>query len=290
MTHSAKKPVNTQIPVQLNKNEFEEFILPSLSMPKRGPMCKIGYWKVFNFILKVLYTGMQWKDLPIEKMENGKPEIHYTVIFKQYGNWSDDGSLLRSFEASVQHLFAAGKLDLSVLHGDGTNTVAKKGGDGIGYSGHKHQRGEKVVAIVDNNGYILAPYTIAPVNINDCILLPNSLAHLSNIARTIGFSIKGSMLNLDGAFDSGKNRNLIFNRGMVPNIPENKRNRKKTKRGRKRLFDAAVHQLRLTVERTFAWEDKFKRLLLRFERIQSRHFTFKLLAYTMINIRQFCQP
>jgi hypothetical protein len=32
-----------------------------------------------------------------------------------------------------------------------------------------------------------------------------------------------------------------------------------------RLFDAAIHSLRLCVERTFAWEDKFKRLLLRFE-------------------------
>jgi hypothetical protein len=28
--------------------------------------------------------------------------------------------------------------------------------------------------------------------------------------------------------------------------------------------------LRMRVERTFAWEDKFKRLLLRFERIQQR--------------------
>jgi len=49
MTHSAKKPLNTRIPVQLNETEFEEFVLPSLSMPKRGPRCKIGYWKVFNF-------------------------------------------------------------------------------------------------------------------------------------------------------------------------------------------------------------------------------------------------
>ena len=49
-------------------------------------------------------------------------------------------------------------LDLSVLHGDGIrNTVAKKGGDGIGYSaGHKHQKGEKILAIVDNNGFMLA--------------------------------------------------------------------------------------------------------------------------------------
>ena len=190
----------------------------------------------------------------------------------------------------MQYLCGKKKLDVSVLHGDGSITAAKKGGDGIGYSGHKHQRGEKVLAIVDNNGYVIAPYTIAPANKNDCILLPDSLGHLSRVARKIGFSIKGSILNLDGVFDSKKNRKHIFNRGMTPNIPENKRNRKKTKRGRKRLFDKAIHELRLTVERTFAWEDKFKRLLLRFERIQSRHFAFKLLAYTMINIRQFCQP
>ncbi len=94
MKRSTTKPVYTEIPVQLNKIEFEEFILPHLSMPKRGPRCKIGYWKVFNYILKVLYTGMQWKELPIEKEEHGEPEIHHTVIFKQYGNWSDDGSLL----------------------------------------------------------------------------------------------------------------------------------------------------------------------------------------------------
>ena len=76
---------------------------------------------------------------------------------------------------------------------------------------------------------------------------------------------------------------------MVPNIPENKRNRKKTKRGRKRLFDKATHELRLAVERTFAWEDKFKRVLIRFETKQSRHFGFKLLAYTLINLRHICE-
>jgi len=44
----------------------------------------------------------------------------------------------------------------------------------------------------------------------------------------------------------------------------------------------------MRVERTFAWEDKFKRLLLRFERIQQRHYGMKLLAYTLINLRAFC--
>ena len=59
-------------------------------------------------------------------------------------------------------------------------------------------------------------------------------------------------------------------------------------RGRKRLFKAAIHALRMRVERTFAWEDKFKRLLLRFERIQERHYGMKLMAYTLINLRAFC--
>jgi transposase len=71
-------------------------------------------------------------------------------------------------------------------------------------------------------------------------------------------------------------------------LKENPRNRKHTKRGRKRLFNAVIHALRLHVERTFAWEDKFKRLLLRFERIQQRHYGMKLMAYTLINLRAFC--
>src|SRR6266496_5927727 len=94
----------------------------------------------------------------------------------------------------------------------------------------------------------------------------------------------------DAGFDSKHNRKIVFNAGMIPNIKENPRHRKTTKRGRKRLFNEAIHALRTRVDRTFAWEDKFKRLLLRFERIQQRHYGMKLLAYTLINLRTFCVP
>src|SRR5881396_333346 len=59
MSTTAPKPATTPIPVQLSEPEFETFILPHLSMPKRGPKCKLGYYRVFNLILWVLYTGMQ---------------------------------------------------------------------------------------------------------------------------------------------------------------------------------------------------------------------------------------
>jgi transposase len=126
-THDPEKPVFRTIPVQLTEAQFEQFILPHLSLPKRGPYCKIGYHRVFNYILTVLYTGMQWKQLPIVKDALGHPEIHYTVIYKLFARWADDGSLKRAFIASVAHLDEHHHLDLSILHGDGTNTVAKKG-------------------------------------------------------------------------------------------------------------------------------------------------------------------
>jgi transposase len=282
------KPATTPIPIQLSASEFTQFILPHLTMPKRGPKCKLGYHCVFNLILWVLYTGMQWKCMPVPKDTHGTPAIHYTTVYKVFAKWSDDGSLAHAFIASVRHLANHHQLDLSVLHGDGTNTVAKKGGDGIGYSGHKHQQGEKVIAIIDNNGYVLAPLPVAPVNEADTVLLPAGLKALKRVARLTGLELTGADLNLDGGFDSKSNRKAIFNAGLMPNIKENPRNRKTPKRGRKRLFNKAIHALRERVERTFAWEDKFKRLLLRFEHFQRRHYGMKLMAYTLINLRRFC--
>jgi len=129
--------------VQLSAPEFAEFILPHLSLPKRGPQCKIGYHKPFNYILKVLYTGMQWKELPIAPGPEGKAELHYTGVFKLFARWAEDGSLERAFMASVKHLDAARKLDLSLLHGDGSNTVAKKGARPLATAATSTRRGKK---------------------------------------------------------------------------------------------------------------------------------------------------
>jgi transposase len=128
MSTQAKYAATMPIPVQLSASEFNEFIFPYLSMPKRGPKCKLGYHRLFNLILWVLYTGMQWKCLPIPKDVHGKPAIHYTTVYRAFAKWSDDDSLQQAFTASVAHLSEEKHLDLRVLHGDGTNTVAKKGG------------------------------------------------------------------------------------------------------------------------------------------------------------------
>src|SRR4029453_14099873 len=143
MSTTAPKPATTPIPVQLSESEFTAFILPYLSMPKRGPKCKLGYYRVFNLILWGLYTGMQWKCLPVPTDPHGKPPIPFTPVYKVFAKWADDGSLWQAFVASVRHLAAEKQLDLSVLHGDGTNTVAKKGGMASGSRGTNTKRARK---------------------------------------------------------------------------------------------------------------------------------------------------
>jgi transposase len=143
MSTTTAPPATTPIPVQLLESEFTAFILPHLSMPKRGPKCKLGYYRVFNLILWVLYTGMQWKCLPVPTEPEGKPAIHYTTIYKGFAKWADDGSLWQAFVASGAHLAQEKHLDLSILHGDGTNTVAKKGAMGLATPATHTRRGRK---------------------------------------------------------------------------------------------------------------------------------------------------
>ena len=116
-----------RIPTALREKEFNQLVLPHLKKGTRGPDKKISFFKLFNYILKLMHTGCQWEQIPIDKDENGKPEIHYTNIFNAFKFWIKLGCFDKIFEASILKLFKAGMFDTSVLHGDGACTTAKKG-------------------------------------------------------------------------------------------------------------------------------------------------------------------
>src|SRR5467141_1863965 len=93
------------------------------------------------------------------------------------------------------------------------HTVGLLRDNSIGYSGYKHQKGEKVIAMTDNHGYVLAPLPVAPVNETDMVLLPEGLHALKEVAKEVGVGLRGAYVNLDGGFDSRANRKAIFNAG-----------------------------------------------------------------------------
>ena len=107
------------LPTKVTRTEFNRFIKPYLSMSTREKP-NLSYWKIFNHILFVLHTGIQWQNLPVRG-------CHFTNIYRHHNRWSKDGSYERIFDNSLDFLNSRDGLDLSVLHGDGSNVIAKKG-------------------------------------------------------------------------------------------------------------------------------------------------------------------
>jgi len=107
---------------KISRSDFNKYVLPYLSKGRRGPGTKVSFYKIFNYILFVLHTGCQWNRLPIFRRE-----ISSSSIYRHHNRWCKDYSYKNLFESGVQELMLRNKLDLSILHGDGSNTVAKKG-------------------------------------------------------------------------------------------------------------------------------------------------------------------
>lgn len=204
-------------------------------------------------------------------------------MYYHFRKWSKDGSLQAAYEASLKTIVA--DLDLSIINLDGSHSYAKKGGESVAYQGRKKGKTSNILPFSDANGNILGVMKHLAGNHNDAYDLKTHLQQGFSYLKQQGLDIKGAYLNADASFDSKTARKVCFNHGLIPNIPENKRNRKKPKRGRKRLFDQAIYAQRFVSERSFAWIDKFRILLVRFERKDVYFLGFHCIAFTLINLR-----
>lgn len=59
----SRKTCYNKLPTQVLQKDFNRYILPYLSKGKRGRKPKLSYYKIFNYILYVLHTGIQWNEL-----------------------------------------------------------------------------------------------------------------------------------------------------------------------------------------------------------------------------------
>jgi hypothetical protein len=159
------------IPTQSDLAAFEQFVLPHRSPGSRGPAPKLSLHKTFNYVLEHLYLGCQRKELATDKDGEGFVEIHYTRISRICRRWVANDCMDAIFTGSVSQLHQDGLLDTAVIHGESTTAGAKKGGDNLGFSGHKKVKGDKVVAFCDRHCNVIAPFVAAPGNRNESPLL-----------------------------------------------------------------------------------------------------------------------
>ena len=60
------------LPKQVSRQDFNHYIAPHLNRPVKGPAPKLSVYKLFNYILYVLHTGIQWNQLQTRRNEDRK--------------------------------------------------------------------------------------------------------------------------------------------------------------------------------------------------------------------------
>ena len=75
----------------LCKDTINNWIIPFLSVGKRGFKSNFDLATIFLLILKRLKTGVQWRELPIEVYFE-KGEISWQNVYYYFNKWSKDGS------------------------------------------------------------------------------------------------------------------------------------------------------------------------------------------------------
>lgn len=143
------------------------------------------------------------------------------------------------------------------------------------------------MTITDNKGFIIGPISVRPVNEHDTTILPEALTKMISFSNRIDLELDSSALTLDSGFDSKVNKNIIKEQGLIPVIYPNKRNTKEPIAiARKfRWFKKDIYKERYKVERTFGWQDTYRKLAFSYDILKETRLGFRYLAYSMINFR-----
>jgi len=129
---------------------------------------------------------------------------------------------------------------------------------------------------------------VKPVNDHDNTLFPESLEKLIETAELLNLDILNSRLTLDSGFDSEDNKVIIRFQNLIPVIKPNPRN--SGDKLRYQMLDEfeevkPIYVERIKIERCFAWKHKYRKLVIRYEKLQCTHMGFRYLAYAMVNSR-----
>lgn len=116
-----------------------------------------------------------------------------------------------------------------------------------------------------------------------------SFSNLLEFADLLDLDIRNSYFTLDSGFDNAETKDEILIRELIPVIKPNLRGLKDREKINKILdeFETLeyIYKERYRIERCFAWEDTYRKLVTRYEKLQATFMGFRYLAYSMINFR-----
>lgn len=267
----------------ISKKMINEKIVPYLSKGKRGPSCKVKLWRIVRAIIYRLKTGVQWRSLPIATLFGSSGAISWKTVHYYFSKWSKDESWERLWTFSLKG--HTGFLDMSQVEFDGSHTVAKNGGEAVAYQKRKRAKTSNLLFLVDRQGIPLACGPVMAGNHHDMFEIQKSMSKIEKTLSKAQLSLDGLFLNADAGFDGKKMRDYCEQKGIFANIDENPRNQKGDFES-SYVFDNELYKGRFVVERTNAWLDGFKSLIMRYETKARNWLALHYLAFTVVLLRK----
>ena len=139
-----------------------------------------------------------------------------------------------------------------------------------------------MLILADNRGTPLVCSEAISGNHNDAYELENTVENMLQGLRKSNINTDWLFLNADAWFDTEGFRLYCYKNDIIDNIDKNKRNGSKADH----LFDELLYKCRFVVERTNAWLDAFKAILVRFETNKIHWKALNILASCVILLRK----
>lgn len=266
----------------MSKDKLERWILPYLSKGERGPEPGVELWHIVQLIFYRLKTGCQWRMLPVGLLST-QGALSWQGIYYHHYEWVKDGSWQRVWVAMLKenkHL-----LDLSSMQLDGSHSLCKKQGEAIAYQSRKSGKTTNALILADNEGQPLAMATPQAGNHHDLFNIEVLFKEMSALLRQAGIDLSGVFMNADAGFDAEVVRQSCEEQQIEANIAANERNRKESSDNYVH-FDEELYKRRFVIERTNAWIDGFKALLVRYEVKLKTWMAEHLMAFAILMIRK----
>lgn len=142
-----------------------------------------------------------------------------------------------------------------------------------------------IVFFADDSGQMVAMSTPQDGSHYEIFEIEKSFREIIDQLESAGIDTRGIFLNADAGFDSDQFRNICIRQEIEPNIKTNTRNTKQCNQS-DHYFDEQLYSKRTAIERSNAWIDSFKSLILRYEKTISSWMNLHWLAFATMFINR----
>jgi putative transposase len=264
-------------PQFLISDELWEKLQPLLppAVPKpRGGRPRMEDRKALDAIVYVMRTGIQWKALP--RSLGASSTVH-----DRFQEWVEQGVMMRFWQAGLAEYAKQVEIDWEWQTMDGGMVKAPLGGDATGRNPtDRGKSGTKRSVQTDGRGIPLS-VVIDGANRHDMKLVEATLENQQMVPADRGKEEKRNMC-MDKGYDYEETRQIIKDWGFTAHIPP---------KDEKELI---IHDIpnyrarRWVVERTHSWFNRFRRLLIRWEKkgknyLGMLHFACAVIAFRAVD-------